>query len=408
VIALKSFSRLLLLTALTLGGCSWFGDDKNPDLEPMPLMVFEPEGALVEDWSVQVGDGQGKRYTRLRPALVDDTLFVADAYGLVEARSLEDGALRWQARIGLPEAGWLSKLNLLARDSDNGSFVTGGVGADAYTVLLGTRDGVIHALRADDGEPLWTAQLSSEILSPPAVNRELVLVLTSDGRLTALNRSDGARLWSYDTQVPVLTLRGGSAPLLSGGFALGGFASGRLVTLRASNGQVLWENAVGLPAGRSELERIADVDSTPLLKGGVVFAVSYQGAVKALRLQDGQALWERPLSSYGALAEGYGAVFVTDDAGSIFALDQNDGVVSWQQPGLARRGVTGPAVAGGNLLVADEEGYVHLFAQADGRPLARRRADRKGVRLAPLGDGERFYVYSNRGRLQALRFEASP
>ena len=245
-------------------------------------------------------------------------------------------------------------------------------------------------------------------MSPPAVNRDLVLVLTSDGRLTALNRSDGARLWSYDTQVPVLTLRGGSAPILSGGFALGGFASGRLVTLRASNGQVLWENAVGLPAGRSELERIADVDSTPLLKGGVVFVVGYQGAVKALRLQDGQALWERPLSSYGALAEGYGAVFVTDDAGSIFALDQNDGVVSWQQPGLARRGVTGPAVAGANLLVADEEGYVHLFAQADGRPLARRRVDRKGVRLAPLGDGDVFYVYSNRGRLQALRFEASP
>ena len=183
---------------------------------------------------MQVGDGQGKRYT-LRPALVDDTLFVADAYGLVEARALSDGELRWRARIGVPDGNWASKkLNLLARDNDNGSFVTGGVGADAYTVLLGTRDGVVHALRADDGEPLWTAQLSSEILSPPAVNRDLVLVLTSDGRLTALNRSDGTRLWSYDTQVPVLTLRGGSAPILSGGFALGG---------------VLWERAPCHTAG---------------------------------------------------------------------------------------------------------------------------------------------------------------
>ena len=120
---------IIALILGALGGCSWFGSDKNPDLEPMPLMVFEPEGDLRELWSVQVGDGQGKRYTRLRPALVDDTLFVADAYGLVEARALSDGELRWRARIGAPDGNWASKLNFLARDNDNGSFVTGGVGA---------------------------------------------------------------------------------------------------------------------------------------------------------------------------------------------------------------------------------------------------------------------------------------
>ena len=296
-----------------------FGDDKNPDIQAhLPLMIFEPEGDLRQLWSVQVGDRQGKRYTRLRPALVDDTLFVADAYGLVEARALSDGELRGEPAWGVPEQLGI-KLNFLARDNDNGSFVTGGVGADAYTVLLGTRDGVVHALRADDENRFGLRSCLRNLPSPPAVNRDLVLVLTSDGPVDGAESFRWDAPLVYDTQVPVLTYE--EAVRLSSVAAspLGALRAGALSLCGRAMGECAGENAAGSAHGRSELERIADVDSTPLLKGGVVFVVGYRGAVKALRLRMGKRLGASALELPGALA-GYGAVFVTDDAGSYASI----------------------------------------------------------------------------------------
>ncbi|MEE4362057.1 MAG: outer membrane protein assembly factor BamB [Pseudomonadales bacterium] len=398
--------RAFVLGALLLGlpGCSWFGGDDEEE-GPAPLMEFEPEGRLKAVWRARIGDGLGKRYTRIEPVVVRGTLYAADVYGVVEARELETGQLRWRTRVDVPAGSFLSSFAFWGRDDDDGSFVTGGLGADDFAVFLGTKDGALIALRANDGGELWRAQLSSEILAPTASDDARVYVMTGDGRLTALSRSDGSRLWSFDTQVPVLSLRGTSAPVVQGPLVFAGFANGRVVALRSDEGQVLWEHVVALPTGRSELERIADVDSSPLPTGVGVFVGSYQGAVKGLRIADGNPQWERPLSTHEALAEGYGDIYVTDENGSLYALDQVSGAVDWQQDGLARRGVTGPAVVSAYVAVGDAEGYVHLFAQSDGRPIARLRVDSAGVRDTPLGVGDRLVVLANDGRLVVYEFE---
>jgi outer membrane protein assembly factor BamB len=407
------FSGLLVAAlVLTLPGCAWLGsvnpfggDDEGTG--PSPLMDFEPEGRLQEQWDASIGSGLGERYTLLQPAVRNDRIYAADAYGRVESRDLDSGERRWQTRIGTPDGGLLSGLVFWGRDDDGGSFLTGGVGADDSTVFVGTTEGSVVALRAQDGAELWRAKLSSEILAPPASDGERVFVPTLDGRLTALSRSDGSRIWSFATQVPVLSLRGTGTPVVSEPLVFNGSANGRLTALRAEDGQTVWDHVVAVPSGRSELERMADVDSAPLITPRGAYVSSYQGAVKSLRLQDGNVQWERPISSHGSLAAGYGQLYVTDEDGALHALEQDTGTEAWQQDGLLRRGVTGPAVFGAYVAVADADGWLHVFAQSDGRPVARIRVDRSGVRVAPVGLGDQVLIQGNGGRLALYALERS-
>lgn len=411
--SLQHISRITLVVLLAglLSGCAWlqrvnpFSSDDD-ELQPAPLMAFTPEARVRTDWRESVGAGLGRRYNRLQPAVQGNRVYTADAYGVVEARNRETGERVWQTRIGIPEAALLGALAIWERDDDRGSFVTGGVHADDFAVFVGTTRGDFVALRSDDGGELWRVTLSSEVLAPAASSRDHIFAVTGDGRLRALSRSDGRQVWSYDTQVPVLSLRGTSAPAFSDPLVFQGFSGGRLTALRADTGQVVWEVPVGVPSGRSELQRMADVDGTPLITPAGAFAVSYQGAVKSLRLQDGFTQWERPMSSFVPLAEGYGQLYVVDDQGVLHALDQSTGALVWQQDGLLRRGVSGAAAVGAYVAVGDAEGYLHVFAQSDGRPVARTRIDRRGIRVAPVSDGSRLYVLGNSGRLEVVRVES--
>lgn len=405
----QPFLRIGLLVVLVslLSGCAWlsrvnpFASDDGQ--QPAPLMAFEAEGRFEQVWRGNVGAGLGRRFNRLRPAVVGDRMFVADAYGLVEARDRQTGEVIWENRVDFPDGELLGALAFWYRADDRGSFVTGGVHADEHTVFIGTARGEFIALNADTGAELWRVALSSEVLAPAASDSERVFVVTGDGRLRALSRSDGRRVWSHDTQVPVLSLRGTAAPVVRDQFLFQGFANGRLTALRTDNGQVVWESGVGVPSGRSELERMADVDGEPLITPTGLYGVSYQGAVKSLRPQDGSTIWERPVSSYNPMAHGYGQIYVVDERGAIRAYDQNTGAVAWEQDGLLRRGVTGPAVAGAFVVVGDQDGFIHVFAQSDGRPITRTRLDRRGIRLAPLVVDDDLYVLGNSGRLTAYR-----
>ena len=273
-------------------------------------------------------------------------------------------------------------------------------------MFLGTRDGELISLRTEDGE-VWRTQMSSEVLAPAAVGDGQVFAMSLDGRLTALSLSDGARNWSYDTQVPVLTLRGTSTPVYSDPMVFMSFAGGRLTALRGENGEVIWEHVVALPSGRSELERISDLDASPLVTPAGAFIASYQGAIKSLRLLDGSVQWERPVSTFSELAEGCSQIYNTDEEGIIRAFDQVSGNGVWEQGGLIRQGVTGPAVFGPWLAVGDFEGYVHLFAQSDSRPVARLKVDGDGIRNSPVAIDDRLIVQGNGGRLGVYRFSAA-
>ena len=402
----------IVMGALLLGGCSWFswvpgigggGDSDKKKLEPAELVSFDETVRVKTLWSRQIGEGLGRKYLRLGPTVVADRVYAADGYGTVVAVDRFSGKKVWEVTVDPLDGGFLSGLNFF--DRKDPSFVSGGLGAGSGMVLLGTTSGYVVALSASDGTEVWRSNVDSEVLSTPSVGEGLVFVQTIDGRLIALEEDDGEQRWTFNNQVPVLTLRGTSSPVYTEGVVITGFSGGKVSAVRASNGQPIWEHRVMLPEGRSELDRIVDVDGRPLVRGSTVYAAAFQGRVKALRKADGNPLWEREISSSVDLAEGYGQIYVIDQDDQITAIDRSSAEIAWEQDAFLRRKLSPPLAYSNYVLAGDDDGYLHVLAQSDGRLLGRRKIDGKGIRSGMTVSDSVVYVLGNSGDLVALEVQ---
>jgi outer membrane protein assembly factor BamB len=395
------------LGVLFLGGCSWFswipgiGDEPDP-LEPRKLVKFDAEVKINRLWKRSVGEGLGRKYLRLQPVVLADRIYAGDGYGRLQAHDRFTGKRIWQSKFEGDDndGGFFSSLNFI--DRKDPSFVSGGIGAGGGRILVGTTSGEVVAFAAGDGVEEWRSNVGSEVLAPPITGDDMVFVQTIDGRLLALEQDSGEIRWSYDIQVPVLTLRGTATPVYDGGVVYAGFANGTMSAVIATNGQPIWEHRLMLPEGRSELDRMVDVDASPLVRGPLVYGVAYQGKVKALRRSDGQGLWELDISSYLDIGEGYGYIYLVDDEDTIVAIDQQSAEEVWRQDGLARRKLSSPVVFSNYVAVGDADGYLHIIAQSDGRFLARRKLDGDGLRSSMVYTDGTLYVLGNSGSLHAL------
>ena len=405
-------AAIWLSLLISLAGCSWFswipgvgGDDDDDDVErePAELVRFDEEVRVKQLWSRSVGEGLGKKYLRLRPIVLADRVYAADGYGAVVALDRFDGKRIWEVEVDPLERGMLSSFNFL--DRRDPSFVSGGIGAGSGMIFIGTTTGFVVALAAADGAEVWRANLDGEVLSTPVTGEGLVYVQTIDGRLVALEEETGEQRWSFNNQVPVLTLRGTSSPVYSGGVVITGFATGKVVAVRASNGEPVWEHRLMLPEGRSELDRIVDVDGRPVVVSGVVYAAAFQGRVKALRQQDGSPVWERDISSSLELAEGYGQVYVIDELDEITAIDRDTAEIAWSVDAFYKRKLSPPVAFSNYLLVADDDGFLHVLAQSDGRMMGRRKVDGKGVRSPIVISDSVVFVLGNSGKLAAYEIQ---
>ncbi len=269
-------------------------------------------------------------------------------------------------------------------------------------MLVGTLRGEVLALDVSTGEERWRSQVSSEVLAAPAVNGDIVLVQTQDDRLIALEMDTGAQRWSYESSPAVLTLRGTGAPLLTNQLAVAGLSSGKVVALDTRRGLPVWEQRVAIPQGRSELERVVDIDGGLLLSGGTLYVTSYQGRAAALELESGRVLWQRDASSYSGAALGYGSVYLSLADGTVEGIDERSTTALWRNESMARRQLSAPAVFSSYVVVGDIEGYLHLLSQVDGRFVARERIDSSGVRARPVVEGDWLYAFGNDGKLVAL------
>lgn len=390
--AARGLPRLfaVALLAVALGGCSWIEglteDDEEEELEPTPLVDFQPEVEVRELWSRGVGNGQGKLYNRLQPALYGGNVFAASANGTVAAFEAESGRKLW--------------------DEDLDTEISGGVGVGGDLALVGTNKGVVIALDSASGRELWRSTLGSEVLAPPAADWDVVVVQTLDGKITGLDTRTGARRWTQDSSMPLLSIRGTAGPLLVEGVAYAALANGRIMALKADAGTVLWEGRVATPQGQSDIERAVDIEGKPVLIGSEIYAVSYQGKVAALQVANGRPLWARDASSFTALGSGFGNVYVSGADGKVAAYETAGGAIRWQNDQLIRRDLSAPAGVGSYVAVADFEGYVHFLSQTDGRFVARERADSDGVRADLIASGDRLYVYGNDGELSCFSVAA--
>ncbi len=373
----------MLLVSWLLSGCSGmplFSGEDNTD-PPAELEQLSADIQLKQLWSRDVGVGFDGQFVRLVPTVHGEHLLVADRKGRVTALSAESGKQLWEV--------------------DTEALISAGPGAGEGLVLVATSDGAVLALGLDDGAPVWRAQVSSEVLAVPQIDLGVVVIQTADGKVVGLGARDGKQLWIYDRTVPVLTLRGTSTPAVERGVVVAGFASGKVAALTTERGFVAWETNVAIPKGRSELERMVDIDSNPVIEGASVYVTAFQGRLAVIDVLTGDLGWTRDMSSFAGLGVDFSQVYVTDEDSNVWSLARDSGASVWKQDILRNRGLTGPEPYKEYVAVGDFEGYLHLLSRYDGHIAARTRVDSKGISATPLTLGDVLYVYGNGGKLAA-------
>ncbi|SMF58147.1 Beta-barrel assembly machine subunit BamB [Alteromonadaceae bacterium Bs31] len=392
---------LVALMLLGLSACD-SPDPKEQELEAAKLTEFERTVELKRKWTRNAGSGQDERFSRYTPAIDEDGyIYTIGVNGDVHAFSAEKGKRRWSVYTKQP--------------------ISGGVSVNSGNLVFGTYDGFVFLLDSETGEQRWQAEVSSEVASAPAVNGDLVVANTIDGRVFAFEASSGELRWSFDHTTPVLTLRGNASPILTSSQVLVAFDNGQVLSLSASDGSMQWQLRVSRPKGRTELDRIVDIDGTPVLDAGYLYAASFQGNIVAITRGSGRMAWSKEGSTANNLVVHNGRVFVSAEDSRIFALNSTSGELEWETMELKRRGTGTPAVIGDYLAVADTQGYVHVLSQEDGTMAYRfkprtadakakndkykhfaRKKKPKGIRSPLFSYEDSLYIFADSGKLTAF------
>ncbi|MEE7547501.1 outer membrane protein assembly factor BamB [Xanthomonas sp. Kuri4-1] len=438
---------LVALMGMTLAGCStvkgWFaGKDAEAKKaqEPAELVDFQPSVKVEKVWSTGVGKGEDRIGVRQRPVVADGRVYVAAASGSIYALELQTGKKVWEYDAKKERKAQLKQVvdqptsqvetesgRNLSKDERAAykqrlrnekqqakerkrlekkrplSRFAGGPGVGEGLVVVGGLNGEVIALDAANGTEKWHAKVPNEVISAPAISQNLVFVRSNDGRTSAFDAATGERRWFHEQEGPTLSVRG-NAPVVAGpGVVFIGNDDGTLTALSMQDGRPLWNQTVGVPEGRTELERMADVDGAPVLEGTTLYATSFKNETLAIEGPSGRPLWTRDHGGAGGVGVSSANVVVADNAGSVWALDKATGSAMWSQAALARRSLTGVAIQGDYAVVGDYKGYLHWLKLADGALAARARAGRDTLVAQPVVADGLLLVENTDGDLTAFR-----
>ncbi len=388
---------LILLIALLFWGCGQLNAIKDlagsvtelisgkDNAEPPKELDsdFEPKVTMTVLWKASVGKGYNGRVLNLVPAVTASTVYIADHRGLIEAYGRQDGERLWSADTRL--------------EFSAGPTVVGD------RLLFGTSNAELIAVSLTDGALLWKTSVTSEVLALPKVVHNTVIVRTSDGRIAGLDLTTGKFKWSHERSVPPLSVRSLGSPAISGDLVLDGFGGGKMVALSSGDGRVAWETTAAVPKGRSEVERMVELDGEPLLQDGIVYATGFQGGVSAINAEDGEVIWHQntAYSSHGMAISRHG-LFITDTHSDLWQLDLRGGADLWKQTELHQRHLTVPALIHNRVVVGDFEGYVHALSADDGSLIGRLSLDDEPIIATPVVHDDTLFVYSSSGLLAAI------
>ena len=374
--------RLAALTALLLAAaCS---KDKAIDVPAKLTPLPHPSLRVQHVWSATV---DSKKAVPLRLgaglSIANNRVYAAGSHGDVVAFDLATGRAAWHVKTK--------------------TALSGGTAASADLVVAGSSEGQVFAFNAANGALRWKAYINGEVLAPAAISPKLVAVRAVDGKLHGLSADDGHELWVQEQAVPRLSLRGTSHPVIIGDVVLCGFDNGKVMAVSAGDGTVQWEAQVTPPHGRTELERLVDIDSAVAVSGHDVYAVGFQGKVAMLALDTGQVWWSHDSSSYRGLILDDDTLYVSDADGQIVAMKARTGAEVWRQPVLLHRGLSGLALMEDSIVVADFQGYVHWIDKASGALAARVRSGSMRVSNPPVVAGNMVVVINDGGQINAFR-----
>ncbi|QOC23986.1 outer membrane protein assembly factor BamB [Wenzhouxiangella sp. AB-CW3] len=373
---------MICIVVVALTGCGIFSRDDDT-LAPAELVEFSPSLEVERLWSTDTGRGMSRSRPNFRPYFDGGRIWTGDHRGRVVAVNADSG--RVEQRF------------------DTDLALSAGPAVQDGLILLGSFDGDVVVLDAETGEERWRARVSSEVLSYPALADGVVVARSIDGRVYGFDVENGRRIWVHDRSVPLLTLRGTSDPLVRAGQVFIGYDDGMVSALRVRDGSVLWEQRVSQPEGRTELERMADIDGPMAIVGTELYVVTYHGRMAGMALESGRMMWVKDLSSHTGLSLRRTQLAASDNDDAVWLVDRRNGATLWRDEQLKRRQITRPVFYGSQIVVVDVEGYMHFYDIDSGEFSARTQFSRNAPADAPLVVGNTLYMLDENGTLSAWR-----
>jgi len=378
-------AAILAASALALGGCTYLapvtsflgmGDDSRKPAALTPITAkVTPKAA----WTAAVGKPADFVF---HPEVLGGKVYAANADGDITILDEATGRV-------------LAKVETKKR-------FAGGLAVAENLVIAGTLKGDVLAYDLA-GKALWTTNVLGEVIAPAAITKKTVVVRTSDGRIFGLDAADGKRRWVYQRQAPALLLRTDASVHVTGNDVVAGYAGGKLIALDLEDGKLTWEVTVTAPRGATELERISDVAGIPIVEPGRICAGAFQGKIACFEIQTRNMLWSRDVSTPSALAVDATNLYAVDDNSHVHALDKASGTSVWKNDKLAFRRVTAPVIAGGNVVLGDYQGQLHVLAPATGEIVGRLATD--GTRIRSIRPGTSgLLVQTAGGSVVMVRF----
>lgn len=384
---------VMLFVFFALQACSyipWFGDSDEVVLSeprvPKELEVLQIQVEINQNWSVRGESNPENKFIQVRPFVFEDKVAFADGEANVSVYKHASGELVW------------------TRDLPGS--ISGGVGGNAQTIVVGSLDGRLYGLRSTDGEDIWSVIMTSEIRSVSQEVSGIVVVRTSDSRIHGIDIANGNTAWLIQQSSPALTLRGVGIPLIRDGIAYAGMDNGKVLAISIASGNVVWETRVDVPSGRTELERIVDVDGQLTADETFLYAVSYHGRVAAIDRINGRAVWTRDISSSAGMTGDANNVYLVDRDDSVWALEKASGITVWKQDDLLYRELSSPILIEKYLLIGDDEGYMHALSKSDGKIIGRTRVSEHPLQAVQLNIPEHSFFVDADGKLSTFTLTA--
>jgi len=379
----RKLARFIAVTGscVALAACSIFGDDKDPELEPADLLKFKATIKIKRLWTADLGGDAEFLRLALRPAGDGSRIYAASQDGNVTAFDPVSGKRLWRTELDLD--------------------LSAGPGVGDGLVVVASADGLIIVLDAADGSERWRINIYGESLARPLIANGAIIIQTVDNRLRALQAFDGSERWEVKETMPALTMRGSTAPVISGTNVVAGFDNGYVIAVDMESGNITWRSFLAPPSGRSDLERLSDIDGAMAIVGQDIYAAGYQGRIASIAAESGQILWSTEISSQVGVAADWTSLYTIQDTGVLVAMVRRNGVEAWRQEALSRREPTLPVPFHTTVAVGDLDGYVHFFSNLDGEPVARVRLGSDAITSNPLVVADRLYVQSDSGSIAA-------
>lgn len=374
-----------MLSALGLAACG--SSSKETDFfqieEPAKKPSVSNQTKMQNNWRLNLGDKVAEGSAILTPVLSGAHIYAAATNGRIDKIDAQTGKRVWRAVL-------------------EDEVISAGVDVGFGLVLAGTDQGLVYALSTEDGSVEWQVQLSTEILASPVIGDDIVVARSSDGKVYGIAPFNGEIIWTISRQLPPLTLRGESKPLVVQGVIIAGFPDGTLAAIEAQTGRALWDFPISFPRGNNELDRLADIDTTPLLVGNFVYVTSYQEITHALNIVEQGIAWSTEISSTHSFAYDSAHLYISDNKGVVHQLNRTTGEKMWAQEGLRLRNISAPISVGPYLIVGDGDGSIYVMSKSDGSYVGSHKLGAQAILGEPIVDSNNIYFMDSDGAVQSV------